>query len=83
MDHLGNYIKMNNIINDMVKSFESPSKTRKQRYNDFLVYIYMTFDKKISLCRTDKEINKYKKMRTIVLRYIVANERAITTKICK
>lgn len=83
MDHLENYIKMNNIINDMVKSFESPSKTRKQKYNDFLAHVYMTFDKKISLCKKDREMNKYKKMRTDVLKYIVANERAITAEICK
>lgn len=52
-------------------------------YNCFLAHVYVTFDKKISLCKTDREMNKYKKMRNSVLRYIVANERAITTEICK
>lgn len=74
---------MNSQIKDIIKSFESPSKNRSVRYNDFLAHIYMIFDKKISLCKTDKEMNKYKKMRNSVLRYIVANERAITTEICK
>lgn len=70
-------------IKDIIQSFESPSKSRSARYNDLLAHIYMTFDKKISLCKTGKEMNKYKKMRTSVLRYIVANEREITSHICK
>lgn len=74
---------MNSQIQDIIKSFESSSKDRGARYNDLLAHIYMTFDKKISLCKSDKEMNKYKKMRNSVLRYIVANERAITTEICK
>lgn len=74
---------MNPQIQEIIKSFESPSKNRQQRYNDFLAHIYMTFDKRISLCKTDKEMNKYKKMRTSVLRYIVANERVITSEICR
>lgn len=75
--------KMNQQIQDIIKSFESLSKTRGKRYNDFLAHVYMTFDKKISLCKSDKEMNKYKKMRNSILKYIVANERAITTEICK
>jgi len=74
---------MNLQIQDIINSFESPSKNRHQRYNDLLAHIYMTFDKRISLCKTDREMNKYKKMRTSVLRYIVANERVITSEICK
>ena len=74
---------MNPQIQDIIKSFESPSKSRGSRYNDLLTHIYITFDKKILSCKADKEMNKYKKMRNSVLRYVVANERAITTKICK
>ena len=74
---------MNPQVQEIINSFESTSKNRKQKYNDLLGYVYMTFDKKISLCKTDKEMNKYKKMRTSVLRYIVANERVITSEICK
>jgi len=74
---------MNFQVQEIIKSFESTSKSRKQKYNDLLAYIHMTFDKKISLCKTDKEMNKYKKMRNSILRYIVANERVITTEICK
>jgi hypothetical protein len=74
---------MNTQIKELMNSFESSTKNRRQRYNDLLAHVYMTFDKKISLCKSDREMNKYKKMRTSVLRYIVANERAITTEICK
>jgi len=70
-------------LQDIINSFESTSKTRSARYNDLLAHVYLTFDKKISLCKKDGEMNKYKKMRTSVLRYIVANEKAIQSEICK
>ena len=70
-------------IQDIIQSFESPSKSRGARYNDFLAHVYTTFDKHISLCKKDREMNKYKKMRNSVLNYIVANERAIKSEICK
>ena len=74
---------MNPQIIELLQSFETDSKTPKRKYNDFLSHVYMTFDKHISLCKSDKMMNKYKKMRNSVLSYIVANERAITTEICK
>lgn len=74
---------MNLQVAELLQSFETDSKTTKRKYNDFLTHVYTTFDKKISLCRKDVEMNKYKKMRTSVLRYIVANEKAIQSEICK
>lgn len=74
---------MNTHIKELLNSFEPPTKNKKQKYNDFLAHVYLTFDKKISLCKKDKEMNKYKKMRNSVLSYIVANERAIKSEICK
>jgi len=74
---------MNLQVAELLQSFETDSKTTKRKYNDFLAHVYTTFDKKISLCRKDVEMNKYKKMRTSVLRYIVANEKAIQSEICK
>ena len=74
---------MNPHIKELLNSFESSTKNRRQKYNDFLAHVYLIFDKNISLCKTDREMNKYKKMRNSVLSYIVANERAITTEICK
>ena len=74
---------MNPHIKELLNSFESSTKNRRQRYNDFLAHVYLVFDKNISLCKTDKEMNKYKKMRNSVLSYIVANEKAIQSEICK
>jgi len=74
---------MNLQVAELLQSFETDSKTTKRKYNDFLAHVYTTFDKKISLCRKDVEMNKYKKMRASVLRYIVANEKAIQSEICK
>jgi len=74
---------MNDYIQDIINSFETSSKTKRDRYSDFLAHVYMIFDKKISLCRKDREMNKYKKMRASILQYIVANERKIITQICK
>ena len=74
---------MNPHIKELLNSFETSTKNRRQRYNDFLAHVYLVFDRNISLCKTDREMNKYKKMRNSVLSYIVANERAITTEICK
>ena len=74
---------LNREILDIIKTFHPQSKSRMEKYNDFLAHVYTIFDKKISLSKTDREMNKYKKMRNSVLSYIVANERAITTEICK
>ena len=74
---------MNPQVTELLNSFESSTKNKKQKYNEFLAHVYTTFDKKISLCKTDREMNKYKKMRNSVLSYIVANERAIKSEICK
>jgi hypothetical protein len=74
---------MNPTISEIINSFESSSKIPKKKYNDFLVYVYMTFDEKILSCKKNKMIDKYKKMRLSILKYIVANERVITAEICK
>jgi len=74
---------MNYQITELLKSFETDSKTTNKKYNDFLAHVYTTFDKHISLCKSDKMMNKYKKMRNSVLSYIVTNERVIKSKICK
>jgi len=74
---------MNPQVKNIIDTFETVSKGRRARYDDLLAHVYMIFDKKISLSKTDREMNKYKKMRNSILSYIVANERAITTEICK
>ena len=74
---------MNPHITELLQSFETDSKAPKRKYNDFLAHVYTTFDKHISLCKSDKMMNKYKKTRTSILQYIVNKERVITTEICK
>jgi len=74
---------MNLHITELLQSFETDSKAPKRKYNDFLAHVYTTFDKHISLCKSDKMMNKYKKMRNSVLSYIVANEKSIIKKLSK
>ena len=74
---------MNPHIIELLQSFETDSKAPKRKYNDFLAHVYTTFDKHITLCKTDKMMNKYKKMRMEVLRYIVAHEKEIIKRLNK
>ena len=74
---------MNSQIDELLQSFETKTKAPGFRYNEFLAHVYLVFDKKITMCRTDRMMNKYKKMRTEVLRYIVANEKSIISKLSK
>jgi len=70
-------------IDELLQSFESTTKITKGKYNEFLAHVYLVFDKQITLCRTDRMINKYKKMRIEVLSYIVANEKSIIKRLNK
>ena len=74
---------MNPQIDELLQSFESTTKITKGRYNEFLAHVYLVFDKQITMCRTDRMMNKYKKMRMQVLRYIVANEKSIIKRLNK
>ena len=74
---------MNSQIDELLQSFETKTKAPGFRYNEFLAHVYLVFDKKMTMCRTDRMINKYKKMRTEVLRYIVAHEKEIIKRLSK
>ena len=74
---------MNPQIDELLQSFEASTKNTRGRYNEFLAHVYVVFDKQITLCRTDRMMNKYKKMRNSVLSYIVANEKSIIKKLSK
>ena len=54
---------MTNIIFDIIKSFESNSKTKELRYKDFLTHVYKTFDDKI-------EASKEKNLKLIFKRFL-------------
>ena len=74
---------MNPQVTELLQSFETDSKAQKRKYNDFLAHVYTTFDKHISLCKSDRMMNKYKKMRMEILRYIVAHEKEIIKRLNK
>jgi len=74
---------MNPQIDELLQSFEASTKNTKGMYNEFLAHVYLVFDKQITMCRTDRMMNKYKKMRNSVLSYIVANEKSIIKKLSK
>lgn len=74
---------MDSQILELIQSFESNTKAPRLRYNEFLAHVYTTFDKKISMCKTDRIMNKYKKMKISILKYIVANEKEIISNLSK
>ena len=74
---------MNSQIDELLQSFETKTKAPGFRYNEFLAHVYLVFDKQITMCRTDRMMNKYKKMRMEVLRYIVVNEKSIIKRLSK
>ena len=74
---------MNLQIDELLQSFESTTKITKDKYNEFLAHVYIVFDKQITMCRTDRMMNKYKKMRMEVLNYIVAHEKEIIKRLSK
>jgi len=74
---------MNPQVTELLQSFETDSKVPKRKYNEFLAHVYLVFDKQITMCRTDRMMNKYKKMRMEVLRYIVAHEKEIIKRLNK
>ena len=74
---------MNSQIDQLLQSFETKTKAPGFRYNEFLAHVYLVFDKKMTMCRTDRMMNKYKKMRIEVLRYIVAHEKEIIKRLSK
>jgi len=74
---------MDSQILELIQSFQSRTKVSKLRYNEFLAHVYSTFDKKISMCRKDSIVNKYKKMKIDILNYIIANEKEIIFNLSK
>ena len=70
-------------IDDIIKSFESRTKNKKQRYKEFCAHCWHVFDKKIKSTKSEKMINKYNIMRKNTLAYIVANEKAIMSELSK
>jgi hypothetical protein len=66
---------MNNYFVEFIKDFSGKS------FEDFLLHIYSSFQKKIELEKTEKLKNKYIKIRTNMMSYIVANKQSIMAQI--
>jgi hypothetical protein len=70
-------------LDDLIKSFESDNRDKKQRFHEFCYHCWFVLEKQIKSCKSDKLINKYNTMRTKTLEYIVANEKSITQKLSR
>ena len=69
---------MKHLIDELIKSFEPSRKNRVDlQYNEFLAHIYMIYDKRMTVCRSESIRNKYIKERNGVLEYVVKNRKAI------
>ena len=72
---------MNSQISQLVQSFESDTRNPKDKFNQFLIYVYFTFDKRIRNIKSEKTKNKYKKIKQNVLQYILSHKSDIVKQI--
>ena len=70
-------------IDQLIKSFESKTKNKKERYNDFLFHCFQLFEKLINDKKNKRKKDKYVIMRQNLISYLIANERNITSKLCR
>ena len=70
-------------IDQLIKSFESKTKNKKERYNDFLFHCFQLFEKLINDKKNKRNKDKYVIMRQNLINYLIANERNITSKLCR
>jgi len=68
---------MNEYIKSLIQNF------KRGDFKDFVSYFYLTIDNEINSTKQQSIKNKYIKIRQSAIRYIIANEKAITTEICK
>lgn len=72
---------MNSQISELIQSFESDARNQKDKYNQFLIYVYFTFDKRIRNIKNEKTKDKYKKVKNSVLQYISAHKGEILAQL--
>jgi len=72
---------MDLIIQDLINSFESDSRNSKDRYHQFISYVYLTFEKKIKYIKSPSLKDKYKQIQKNILQHIVANKKEIVKNI--
>tara|TARA_Y100000114_G_scaffold105188_1_gene98480 strand:+ start:1574 stop:1798 length:225 start_codon:yes stop_codon:yes gene_type:complete len=74
---------MKSEIKELIQSFESKSVNRKERFNDFLYHVYLSFERLIKNKKLRRKSNKYIQMRQKLINYLIANERTVTMKLCR
>ncbi len=74
---------MEKSIKDLTKSFDSRTKNKSEKYREFLYHCWCTFEKQIKSKKSDKSKNKYIIMRDNTLKYLIANEKAITKELSR
>jgi len=74
---------MNDLLNKLFNSFETKSKNQKQKFNDFLYHVFVSFDGIIDGKKHKRKSDKYKQIRQKIINYIIANERAIMFKLSR
>ena len=70
-------------LDQLIKSFESKTRSKKERYNDFLYHCYHVFENIIKNKKNKQKKDKYVIMRQNLINYLIANERSVTTKLCR
>ena len=74
---------MNKEIDKLFASFETKSKNQRQRFNDFLYHVFISFEKMIDGKKHKRKSDKYIQMRQKIINYIIANEKAIMLKLSR
>ena len=70
-------------VDQLIKSFESKTQNKKERYNDFLFHCFQLFEKLINDNKNKRKKDKYIIMRQNLINYLIVNERNITSKLCR
>ena len=70
-------------VDQLIKSFESKTQNKKERYNDFLFHCFHLFEKLIKDNKNKRNKYKYIIIRQNLINYLIVNERNITSKLCR
>ena len=70
-------------IDKLIRSYQSKSKNRKENFNQFLEHCFINFDSIIKNKKLKKHKDKYNIMRQNLINYLIANERSVTSKLCR
>ena len=72
-----------NQIDELFDSFKTKSKNKKEIFNDFLYHCFTSFEQTITSKRHKRKSDKYIHMRQQIINYLIANEKAVTMRLCR